>query len=133
MSSENSLQHHSLFHVRVVAHREKLQNLRLQIRCFLGRSATGWVCLGPGGPLSSGTLWRRGCVRRFAHRAGITSFSGRSVKLRRQVEGQHPHTMQRPTSAHHRRSLSLSLPTISLDPPPLPPARLPSPFLLDPF
>lgn len=24
-------------------------------------------------------------------RAGITSFSGRSVKLRRQVEGQHPH------------------------------------------
>lgn len=72
------------------------------------------------GPLSSGTLWRRGCIRRSAHRAGITSFSGRSVKLRRQVEGQHPHNAT--ADEHHRRSL----PTISLDPLPLPPARLPS-------
>lgn len=106
--------------MRVVAHREKLQSLRLQIRSFLGRSATDWVCLGPGGPLSSGTLWRRGYVRRSTELVSRVSQAGQwncAVKLKANTP-----TMQRPTSTHHRRSL----PTISLDPPPLPPARLPS-------
>lgn len=103
---------------RFVAHKEKLKKFKITDTQFPRSVGDGRVCLGPDGPLSSGTLWRRGCVRRSAHGAGITSFSGRSVKLRRQVEGQHPHNA---TAEHHRRSL----PTISLDPPPpLPPACL---------
>lgn len=56
-------------------------------------------------PLSSGTLLRLGTLRRLyvrpwgTSRADITSFSGRSVKLRRQVEGQHPHNA---TAKYHR-------------------------------
>lgn len=98
------------FYVRAVAHREKLK-FKVTDTQFPRSVGDGRVCLGPDGPLSSGTLWRRGCVRRSAHEAGITSFSGRSVKLRRQVEGQHPHNA---TAEHHRRSPT----TISLDPPP---------------
>lgn len=82
-------------------------------------------------PLSSGTLWRlrTSFVRRNVRpwgtsRVDITSFSGRSVKLRRQVEGQHPHNA---TAEYHRSPPS---PTTSSDPPatlfspPFPPRRV---------
>lgn len=80
-----------------------LKSYKVKDMQFPRSTGDGGVCLGSIGPLSSGTLWRRGRkVRRTGaqRKAGITSFSGRSVKLRRQVEGQHPHNA---TAEHHRR------------------------------